>query len=222
MTPLALLFDLDGTLIESDRLHYEAFSDLLTEYGRTITWTDYTGQIMGRPNAEIMADIFPDLPAEHKALADRKEAMFRDRLAAAVDPVPGIHALLDQAEAEDIRVAVVTNAPRVNAEAMLAAAGLAVRFGTVIIGEECERSKPDPLPYLTAMRALGTTPSRSTAFEDSRAGLRAARGSGAHVFGMTTGLDAAELLRSGAHHAIADFTAPALREHLTRLKARAA
>ena len=222
MTPLALLFDLDGTLLESDRLHYEAFSDLLAEYGRAITWDDYTGRIMGRPNAELMVDIFPDHSAEHKALADRKEAMFRDRLAASVDPVPGIHDLLDRAEADGIRVAVVTNAPRVNAEAMLAATGLAARFPTLVIGEECERSKPDPLPYLTAMRALGVTPSRSTAFEDSRAGLRAARSSGAHVFGMTTGLDAAELLRSGAHHAIADFTAPALRDHLIRLKARAA
>ncbi len=222
MTPLALLFDLDGTLVESDRLHYEAFSDLLAEHDRAITWEDYTGKIMGRPNAELMADIFPDRPDEHKALADRKEAMFRDRLAASVDPVPGIVDLLDRAEAEGIRVAVVTNAPRLNAEAMLAASGLAARLTTLIIGEECERSKPDPLPYLAAMRALGATPSRSTAFEDSRAGLRAARASGAHVFGMTTGLDAAELLRSGAHQAIADFTAPALRDHLDRMKARAA
>jgi beta-phosphoglucomutase len=218
----ALLFDLDGTLIETDRLHHEAFSDMLAEYGRGIGWEEYTAQVMGRPNADIMADMFPDRPDEHKALADRKEAMFRGRLAASVDPVPGLVDLLDWADDRGVAVAVVTNAPRVNAEAMLAAAGLKARLTTLIIGEECVRSKPDPLPYVTAMRALGVTPSRSTAFEDSRAGLRAARASGAHVFGMTTGLDAAELLRSGAHQAIADFTDPALWAHLDSLKARTA
>ena len=71
---------------------------------------------------------------------------------------------------------------------MLAAAGLAHRLPTLVIGDECERAKPDPAPYRAAMAALGATPSRSVAFEDSRSGLRAARAAGAHVFGMTTGL----------------------------------
>ena len=58
----------------------------------------------------------------------------------------------------------------------------------MVIGDECARPKPDPEPYRAAMRALGVTPSRAVAFEDSRSGLRAARGAGALVFGLTTGL----------------------------------
>ncbi len=105
---------------------------------------------------------------------------------------------------------------------MLAAAGLAHRFDTVVIGEECERPKPDPLPYQEAMRRLGVTPSRSVAFEDSRSGLRAARGAGAHVFGVSTALTPAELLQAGAHQVIPDFTDPALWVALNALKARVA
>ena len=73
------------------------------------------------------------------------------------------------------------------------------------------------------MAALGATPSRSVAFEDSRSGLRAARAAGAHVFGMTTGLSAGRAARRPARtHAIADFTDPALWAHLETLEACAA
>ena len=116
----------------------------------------------------------------------------------------------------------VTNAPRANAEAMLAAAGLAARLPLLVIGEELPRAKPDPLPYQEAMRLLGVTPARSVAFEDSGSGLRAARASGAHVFGLTTGLAPDALRQAGAHKVIADFTDPALWAHLEQLKARVA
>ena len=112
----------------------------------------------------------------------------------------------------------VTNAPRDNAVAMLAAAALAHRLPTVVIGDECARPKPDPAPYRAGMAALGATPSRAVAFEDSRSGLRAARAAGAHCFGLTTGLAAAELLNAGAHATIADFTDPALWAHLETLE----
>jgi HAD superfamily hydrolase (TIGR01509 family) len=174
---------------------------------------------MGHPNDAILASF---VPGEALAVLDRKEAMFRDSLAASVQPVAGVHALLDWAEASDAGCAFVTNAPRDNAVAMLAAAGLAHRLATLIIGDECARPKPDPDPYQAAMRALGTTPSHAVAFEDSRSGLRAARSAGAHVFGLTTGLDRAALLAAGAHDTIADFTASALWTHLETLKARAA
>ena len=72
------------------------------------------------------------------------------------------------------------------------------------------------------MAALGATPSRSIAFEDSRSGLRAARSAGAHVFGMTTGLTSDELRGAGAHQTIADFTDPVLWTRLDQLRTRVA
>jgi len=70
--------------------------------------------------------------------------------------------------------------------------------------------------------ALGADPEHSVAFEDSRAGLAAARASGAYVYGVATSLDPDDLLQAGAHRAITDFTDPALKAHLTELKDRVA
>ncbi len=215
----ALLFDLDGTLVDTDHLHHAAFSDILGERGRALPLSEYRTHIMGHPNAAILERYFP---GEDPAILERKEAMFRDSLAASVTPVAGIAALLDWADATGTGTAVVTNAPRANALAMLAAAGLAARLTVLVIGEECSAAKPDPAPYRAAMASLGVTPSRAIAFEDSRSGLRAARASGAHVFGLTTGLAPDELIQAGAHETIADFTAPALWARLETLKARVA
>ena len=222
MTRAALLFDLDGTLVDTDHLHHAAFAAILAERGETLSMDDYRTHIMGHPNAEITARYFQGEPDGGAAIAARKEAMFRASLAASVEPVAGIGALLDWADAAGIGLAVVTNAPRENAEAMLAAAGLAGRFATLVIGDECARAKPDPLPYQEAMRRLGVAPSDAVAFEDSRSGLRAARGAGAHVFGLATGLAPADLIAAGAHQAIADFTDATLWAHLIPLRARVA
>jgi HAD superfamily hydrolase (TIGR01509 family) len=223
MSRAALLFDLDGTLVDTDHLHQAAFDDMLAAEGLPrLGVARYKAEIMGQPNAEIARRLFPDDPERGAALIAAKEAGFRARLAASVPPLGGIHDLLDWAGAEGAGVAVVTNAPRANAEAMLAAAGLAHRLTELVIGEECARPKPDPLPYQEAMRRLGATPARSLAFEDSRSGLRAARAAGARVFGLSTGLSAAELLQAGAHQVISDYADPALWVALQSLKARVA
>lgn len=219
MSRLALLFDLDGTLVDTDHLHHGAFASLMAERGRDLSLAEYRAEIMGQPNSAILHRFFP---GEEMEVLDRKEAMFRESLADSVAPIAGIHALLDWAEANGAGCAVVTNAPRDNAVAMLAAASLGHRLPTVVIGDECARPKPDPAPYQAAMAALSVTPSTSVAFEDSRSGLRAARAAGAHVFGLTTGLASAELIQAGAHAAIADFTDPALWAHLETLRARVA
>lgn len=217
MSRAALLFDLDGTLVDTDRLHHGAFAAILGERGRGLSVEEYRAHIMGHPNDAILDRYFP---GESMAVLDRKEAMFREQLGTNVAPITGIHALLDWAEAAGAGCAVVTNAPRDNAVAMLAAASLAHRLPTLVIGDECARAKPDPMPYQEAMRKLGVTPSVCVAFEDSPSGLRAARAAGAHVFGLTTGLAPDALRQAGAHETISDFTDPALWAHLDALKSR--
>lgn len=221
MTRLAFLFDLDGTLVDTDRQHHAAFAALLAERGTDLGFDTYREHIMGKPNPAIMAQFFPGEAARHTEIAESKEALYRAALPERIAPVDGIHALLDRLDADGHAVAVVTNAPRATAEASLRASGLAPRLPVVVIGEECPRPKPDPAPYRVAMEALGVAPDRAIAFEDSPSGLAAARASGAEVFGLATGLDAAALLQAGAHHAIADFTDPALWAYLEHRKAAA-
>lgn len=214
----ALLFDLDGTLLDTDHLHHGAFAEILGERGRDLPLEEYRLHIMGHPNAAILARFFPGEEAAHDAIVARKEAMVLSRLGEGLAPTPGIHALLDRAEALGFGTAVVTNAPRESAEAMLAATGLAGRLPHLVIGAECARPKPDPAPYLEAMARLGAHPSACIAFEDSLSGLAAALASGAFAYGMAGALGADRLRAAGAHGVLEDFADPALADHLDRLK----
>lgn len=212
----ALLFDLDGTLADTDQLHHAAFARLLAPHGIDLSYSDYAANILGRPNTDIMARYFPKLSLpDQTRIADGKEAEYRDMLPGHdLQPLPGLLKLLDWADARAIPCAVVTNAPRASAEAVLPALSIRHRFRALIIGDECARPKPDPAPYRAAMAALGVTPAESVAFEDAPAGLRAARGAGSYVFGLRTSLDDHALRQAGAHASLADYDDPALWTHL--------
>lgn len=209
-----LLFDLDGTLTDSDALHIEAYRRILAP--RELSAEDYRSRVMGAPNSAILAWMFPDRPVEeHPELADRKEMLFRSLLAAGgLEPTPGLAPLLEWASRNAVKTAVVTNAPRANAEVMLAGLGLADRFPVLIIGDEMAHGKPHPLPYQTALERLGSTPERAFAFEDSTSGVRAAVAAGIETIGMRTSLDDATLRESGAAWTITDFTDATLARRL--------
>jgi HAD superfamily hydrolase (TIGR01509 family) len=203
-----LLFDLDGTLVHTDPVHLKAFNAMLAPFGRSVDEEFYLRHVMGRQNAAIMRDVFPDLSeAEHRRLADEKEARFRALAGAgALSPLPGLLDLLAAAGEQDVACCIVTNAPRANAAQMLSAIGLANRFDVVVIGDELERAKPHPLPYLTGLSRLGGDADRSVAFEDSRSGVQAAAAAGLQVVGVSTSLDEPALIGAGASMVAPDFT----------------
>jgi beta-phosphoglucomutase len=101
--------------------------------------------------------------------------------------------------------AVVTNAPRANAELILAALGLMSRLPLVVCGQELLRGKPDPLPYLKGLEITGASARNAVAFEDSLSGVRAAAAAGIAVVGLMTSLDEGRLVAAGAMFAVADF-----------------
>lgn len=157
----ALLFDLDGTLTDTDTLHLQAFRKLLHEHdGRELTQAQFNSQISGRSNGLLFAELFPAASAaQRQALAERKEALFRE-LSPTLEPLPGLLRLLNHARLQAIGMCVVTNAPRLNAEHMLGAMGLNEWFDHVLVSDELARPKPDPLPYLTGLQKLGPKPPR--------------------------------------------------------------
>jgi len=217
----ALLFDLDGTMLHSDPIHEAVFEELWASRGLPTPKGFYLEQVHGRLNIDIFAEHLPDEP-DPQALSEWKEAQFRDRLPTPYPATPGLADLLDRARDRGWHVAVVTNAMRLNAEAMLGAIGLREHFEVIVIGEECAQGKPHPLPYRIAMDALGQTPEHCIAFEDSPSGMRAAAASGAYAVGIRSGLDDSTLRAAGADVTIEDFTDPALPEILARLEGVAA
>lgn len=203
----AVIFDLDGTLTDSDKVHFQVFQDFFAQHDIALDRAMYRKRISGRQNSAILADFLPQLPSEEAlAFSDKKEATFRRLAQGKIGPLPGLLTFLDKIKAQGLPAAVVTNAPPENANFMLGELGLTQAFSPVVIGDELPRGKPDPLPYQTALDQLGVMADEAIAFEDSRAGIRSAVGAGIETIGMMTTHSAEELVAAGASRAIADFT----------------
>jgi hypothetical protein len=115
----ALLFDLDGTLAETDSLHLPTWVDVLRPYGVEVDEEFYRESISGRSTSEIVEELLPDLSSEEgRELADAKEASFRER-AHMLEPLPGLLAFIKEAKNRSLSLALVTNAPEENVEAIL-------------------------------------------------------------------------------------------------------
>jgi HAD superfamily hydrolase (TIGR01509 family) len=212
----ALLFDLDGTLVDSDAKHMAAFQRVFARHGIVVDQAAYNKSIHGASNETIGQVFLSHLsPERRRATLDEKEAAYRADLDD-VEPIAGAIALLDFADRRGLKCALVTNAPRANAEAVLAALGLEARLSIVVVGSELARSKPDPLPYLAALERTRALASGSVAFEDSPTGVRAATAAGLAVVGVTTWLDETTLIEAGASIAANDFTDPRIFELIER------
>lgn len=212
-----LLFDLDGTLLHSDPLHYAVFKALLADQGIDLSQEEYDTSILGRSNQLIFTERFPG--QDWVKLADDKEDRFLEMLGDKAPPTPGITQLLDRAEANGWKVGIVTNAPRKNATGMLKAIGLIDRFEMQVVAGDAPRGKPDPAPYLLALERLGSRPEEALVFEDSAPGVAAGAAAGIFTIGMRSSLTDEKLRAAGASLTIKDFLDPALETALARLSA---
>jgi HAD superfamily hydrolase (TIGR01509 family) len=212
----ALLFDLDGTLAETDSLHLPTWVDVLRPYGTEVDEDFYRESISGRSTSEIVKDLLPDLSAEEgRKLADAKEANFRER-AHELEPLPGLPDFMEEARNRGLSLALVTNAPENNVEAILLALELGEFFDEVVLSEEVGAVKPDPAPYKAALDRLGAAPEEALAFEDSTSGIVSSVAAGIPTVGIASTQDPEKLLRAGANLVARDFTDPELRGFLNR------
>lgn len=206
----ALLYDLDGTIADTDPVHYIAWQDVLQEFGVQIDETIYKQRMSGRTNPPIIAEFLPQLSSgESEAFADRKEARFRE-LAEQLQPMAGLRELIDWGKQNGLKQAVVTNAPRENAHFMLKLLKLDRVFDRVILADDLGIGKPDPAPYLYALNEFRISPDQAIAFEDSPSGVRSAVAAKIPTIGITSTQMPETLCGLGVKFAIADFTAPEL------------
>ncbi|XP_020081593.1 haloacid dehalogenase-like hydrolase domain-containing protein Sgpp isoform X1 [Ananas comosus] len=216
LAPLeAILFDIDGTLCDSDPIHYYAFREMLQEIGFNngvpITEEFFVEKISGKFNEDIGRALFPDGDHERAAkFMDDKEAMFRRLASEQLKAVDGLHKLCEWIEERGLKRAAVTNAPRANAELMISILGLTDFFQFLVVGSECERAKPFPDPYLEALNFLKASPNHTFVFEDSASGIQAGVAAGMPVVGLATRNPEKLLKEAGASLLIKDFEDPNL------------
>jgi HAD superfamily hydrolase (TIGR01509 family) len=212
----ALLFDLDGTLAETDSLHLPTWVNILRPYGIEIDKEFYRERISGRSNSKIVEDLLPDLSAkEGRDLADAKEASFRER-ADELEPLPGLLDFMREAKDRGLSLALVTNAPEENVEAMLLALEVREFFDEVVLSDEVGPVKPDPAPYRAALNRLGVAPEEALAFEDSTSGIASSVGVGIPTVGIASTQAPETLEDAGAFMVAADFADPELRRLVDR------
>ncbi|MBE9065950.1 HAD family phosphatase [Leptolyngbya cf. ectocarpi LEGE 11479] len=213
----AVLFDLDGTLANTDPIHFQVWQTLLAPHGHTVDQTFYDRFISGRLNPDIVRDLLPQFSADDGvAFSIQKEAQFREMAAHKLQRMPGLTDFLHHIKQQGYATALVTNAPRPNAEFMLKTLTLDGVFQPVIIADDLPKGKPDPLPYQTALDQLGLSPEEALVFEDSPTGVRAAVAAGVPTIGVTSTHSNGTLIQLGALWTIADFTDSRLLTYIGR------
>jgi HAD superfamily hydrolase (TIGR01509 family) len=212
----ALLFDLDGTLTETDSLHLPTWVDVLRPYGIEVDEEFYKERISGRSNSKIVEDLLPNLSAEDgRELADAKEASFRER-AGVLEPLPGLLDFVEEGKSRGLRMALVTNAPEENVETILLALELREFFDEVVLSDEVGDVKPDPALYKAALDKLDVAPEEALAFEDSTSGIASAVGAGVPTVGIASTQAPETLKDAGAFMVSKDFADLELRKLLNR------
>ncbi|MGE0040448.1 MAG: HAD family hydrolase [Vicinamibacterales bacterium] len=195
-TPGAVIFDLDGTLVDNMALHAEAFAAFAARHGLPPLTLADRARLDGRRNSEIFPVLFGrEMPRdEWLAYETEKESLYRELSRGRLAPLAGTTALLDRLESARIPIAVATSAPEPNVNHTLHEIGLAGRFPVIVRGDQVGRGKPAPDVFLAAAETLGREASACLVFEDAPMGITAARAAGMPVVAVTTSFEAGHLL----------------------------
>lgn len=177
----ALLFDLDGTLIDSEYFHYELWNEILEESGGKLTYEEWLKNHAGIPlpkNAQTLIDRF-NIQTPLPELIERREALTLERLKTKdVILMPYVTEVLDFFESKGLTMALVTSSPRKDVDAIFERNGLGKYFKLIITRSEVTKSKPDPESYNVCVEKLGFAKDECLAFEDTINGLKSAKAAG--------------------------------------------
>lgn len=182
----AVLWDLDGTLIDSRDYHWRAWRDTMHAENVEFTEADFRATF-GQRNEEILAGrLGRDAGVDRiRRVGDAKEARYRELLRLeGIAPLPGAAEWVRTLHDQGWRQAVASSAPRLNVEAVEAALGLTDLMDAVVAAEDVEVGKPDPQVFLLAASRLDVPPARCVVVEDAAAGVEAARRAGMACIGV--------------------------------------
>jgi beta-phosphoglucomutase-like phosphatase (HAD superfamily) len=200
MTVQALIFDMDGTMIDSMPSHKESWHEFAKRQGLKVDIADFMRRTTGRTGVECMRELFgaPDMPeAVAMAHVHDKEAVYRELFAPKFAEVTGFSAFCALAQARGLKVGVGTAGDQHNIAFAYANLALAQQPIATVGGDEGLPGKPDPAIFLEVARRIGADPAHCIVFEDAPLGIEAARRAGMRAVGICTSHTPEEL--SGPH-----------------------
>jgi beta-phosphoglucomutase len=184
---LALIFDMDGVIVDSNPVHREAWAAFNLRYGIQTT-EEMFERMYGKHNADIVRDYFgPELSKEEvEARGAAKEALYREMAVGRLERmlVPGVREFV--AEFHGAPMGVASNGEPDNVVFVLEKSGLRPYFRAVVDGHQVTRPKPDPEVFLKVAALLGVAPANCIVFEDSPTGVRAGLAAGMRIVGLCT------------------------------------
>ena len=189
------LWDLDGTLVDTEANHYAAWRALVREHGRDLSYEEFR-PTFGLRNDDVLTRYlgFAGDTAALAALSERKEELFRASLRRdGVRTQPGALDLIAHLRALGARQAVASSAPPANITLIVRLLGLEDTFDAVVSGEEVARGKPAPDIFPRAAARIGLEPGRAVVLEDAPAGVAAGKAAGCAVIALVAGFPAAAL-----------------------------
>ncbi len=210
-----VIFDMDGVLILSGPLHFEAWRQAAARDGIELTHNFFT-HTFGRTNPDTIAMIWnsasglkgasgPVSAARAAEIADFKERTFRGMLERGVELAPGARELLVALAEDGFTLSIGSSAPRENLDAIVDAAGIRVFFASIVDGSMVTRGKPAPDVFMLAAHTAGVRPETCVVIEDAPVGIRAALAAGMKAVGVATTHPEEELRSAGASLTVASL-----------------
>ena len=201
----AIVFDMDGVLIDSHPTHLAAWREFLDSLSIDASETDLNFILEGRTRSEILRHFLGELSeAEIAQYGRRKDEIFRG-MEADIQPFPGVLPFLKQLEQSDIRKAVATSASEIRTASTIERMGLGGYFDAVVTSADVVAGKPHPHVYQLACERMNIVPANALAFDDAPSGVQSARAAGLRCIGVSSNGIAHALLDAGAERVIPSF-----------------
>jgi HAD superfamily hydrolase (TIGR01509 family) len=183
----AVLWDLDGTLVDSAQFHWHAWRDVMAEEGLPVTYEQFVHSFGKRNDLILLGWLGEDAdPNRMRRLSEEKESRFRALvLAHGIEPLPGVRDWVARLHADGWRQAIATSAPTLNLETLVEAMKMREFFGAGVAAEDVTHGKPAPEVFLVAAERLGAEPRCSIVVEDAPMGIEAGRRAGMRTVGVS-------------------------------------
>lgn len=190
----AIIFDMNGVIVDDERLHEEAYRQVIEKYGHKLSSVEYHNEYMGSPNPVNFQKIKEkyDLAVDVDILLREKGEAYLELAKKYLQPVPGAVRAI-KVFAKKHQLALVSSSPLLEVQMILKHFAIEQYFSVIVSGDDVKIGKPDPEPYLLAAKRLKLRPYQCMVFEDSKQGIISAKVAGMKVVALSTNLEPEDL-----------------------------